>query len=235
MPNADTIRQRIEWQFLSILKNTKRRNGSQPYKKFPIAEDSAKLQRMCKLISENRAGHIHGYHACLKVVWALDLEELFGLLTDYVIKHRIHFPLDDPLVGLKDSFLGSIDNCILNPIPNSRRWLYDKEAQTEFEGDVRDAAVHTVFEILRHWEDPALEKTPEKYKTASARNIDRLRLECGWSYNDLEKATGISKRLIVNHIKHGTRIYPKNLKLYADQFTKQLRRTVTVADLQAEK
>jgi len=70
----------------------------------------------------------------------------------------------------------------------------------------------------------------KSYKTSLGRNIDRFRQECGLSYNALEDATGISKKLIIGHVK-GKNAHPQNLKIYADVFTKQLGRPVTVADL----
>lgn len=74
----------------------------------------------------------------------------------------------------------------------------------------------------------------KSYKTALGRNIDRYRMECGWSQNALEEATGIAKKLTIGHVKHGKNAQPKNLKLYAEVFTKQLGRLVTIAELLQE-
>jgi hypothetical protein len=62
------------------------------------------------------------------------------------------------------------------------------------------------------------------------RNIDRLRKECGWSLNDCERRTGLDKKLIRGHIS-GKGARPKTLKLYAQAFSKELKRTVTVSEL----
>jgi hypothetical protein len=104
--------------------------------------------------------------------------------------------------------------------------------------DVRDVADYLDPEF-----DPSINNWPgakkfyggkdeKKYKTNLGRNIDQLRQDCGWSYNDLEKSTGISKRLIIDHIFGRRQPQPKNLKLYADNFSRQLKRSITVSDLQ---
>jgi len=74
------------------------------------------------------------------------------------------------------------------------------------------------------------EEKPSKYRTALGRNIDKYRMECGWSYDDLAKSSGIDKKLILRHVQ-GAGAYPNTLKLYADTFTKQLGRIIKVADL----
>ena len=73
--------------------------------------------------------------------------------------------------------------------------------------------------------------TPKQYKTPLGRNIDRLRRECGWSMNALSEHTHIDKKLILGHINKGKGGHPSTLKKYADAFTKELKRTVTVAEL----
>jgi hypothetical protein len=67
-----------------------------------------------------------------------------------------------------------------------------------------------------------------------AENLDRLRLECGWSYDAMYAATGISKKLSIGHV-HGKGVTPGNLKLYADAFAKALGRSITVLDLTGRK
>jgi DNA-binding XRE family transcriptional regulator len=65
-----------------------------------------------------------------------------------------------------------------------------------------------------------------------AQNIKRLRLECGWSLNDLADKTGLDKKLIIGHEK-GKGIQPKTLRIYADAFTRELERKVPVAELKS--
>jgi hypothetical protein len=66
-----------------------------------------------------------------------------------------------------------------------------------------------------------------------ARNLDRLRGETGLSYEDLATKTGLDKTLIIGHIVHGKKPYPKTLIVYADTFTALLQRQVSVSDLLA--
>ena len=65
-----------------------------------------------------------------------------------------------------------------------------------------------------------------------AANLDRLRKECGWSYDELADQTGIDKKLILQHVNRGSRPRPKTLRTYADAFTRALERTVTVEELE---
>ncbi len=75
--------------------------------------------------------------------------------------------------------------------------------------------------------------TGKTYKTTFGRNIDRFRLECGWSLNQLEEATGIDKKLIIGHISKGKAAHPKTQKKYADAFKKELKKEISVAELNA--
>jgi hypothetical protein len=77
-----------------------------------------------------------------------------------------------------------------------------------------------------------LERQKESPKSALGRNIDKYRNECGWSLNQLENVTGIDKKLIMGHIK-GKGAYPSTIKTYADVFSKELGRRITVSDLKA--
>ncbi len=76
---------------------------------------------------------------------------------------------------------------------------------------------------------------PEEYPTAFGRNIDRLRLECHWTYDDLEYWSDISKSQIINHIRKGKTPYPRTLAKYCDVFSKKLGRRITSSDLLEEK
>ncbi|NLT68042.1 MAG: helix-turn-helix transcriptional regulator [Acidobacteria bacterium] len=78
-------------------------------------------------------------------------------------------------------------------------------------------------------------KAPREYPTTTlGRNIDRLRLELGWSYDDLARVSGISKKRILDHVNKGTRPWPHVLKEYSDTFTKAFGRPISVADLLTE-
>lgn len=63
-------------------------------------------------------------------------------------------------------------------------------------------------------------------------NIDRLRKECGWSFDQLAKETGIDKKLILSHVNKGTKPHPRIMKEYAQAFTKKLGRQITIAALE---
>jgi hypothetical protein len=71
----------------------------------------------------------------------------------------------------------------------------------------------------------------ERYKTALGFNIDRLRVECGWSFSALAAASGIAKHVIVRHIRLGVRAKPQSVKAYADAFSRHLQRTITLEEL----
>jgi len=72
----------------------------------------------------------------------------------------------------------------------------------------------------------------KQYPTSLGRNIDRLRKDCGWSFDELAKKTGIEKKLILAHVNEGTRPQPRIAKLYADAFTKALGRPISASDLE---
>ena len=73
----------------------------------------------------------------------------------------------------------------------------------------------------------------KNYKTALARNIDKLRKECGWSFEDLAEATDLDKKLVHGHVSGGKGAHPKTLERYAQTFTEKLGRPVTVAELES--
>lgn len=73
---------------------------------------------------------------------------------------------------------------------------------------------------------------PQKsYGSPMGRNLDRLRLESGWSFDDMAKATEIDKSLILGHVNKGKNAYPSTLATYARVFTEKLGRPITVAEL----
>jgi hypothetical protein len=87
-----------------------------------------------------------------------------------------------------------------------------------------------------------LEVTPKRKSSASKRsrripnndrgsNIDRLRKECGWTFDELADQTKIDKTLILGHVNQGKGAYPGTLKKYADAFSKGMKRVISVAEL----
>jgi hypothetical protein len=70
------------------------------------------------------------------------------------------------------------------------------------------------------------------YKTALGRNIDRLRKECGWSFDELAVEAKVDKTLILGHVNQAKGMHPGTLAKYAQAFSKRLNRAVTVAELE---
>lgn len=70
------------------------------------------------------------------------------------------------------------------------------------------------------------------HRSVTGRNIDRLRKECGWSFDALAEKTKLDKKLILGHVNKGKGTHPDTLKTYATAFTKGLNRHVTVAELE---
>jgi DNA-binding XRE family transcriptional regulator len=63
-------------------------------------------------------------------------------------------------------------------------------------------------------------------------NINKLRQECGWSFEAMADEVGISKDTALDHVNKGTRPQPKTLRAYADAFTDKFGRQVSVGELQ---
>ena len=85
---------------------------------------------------------------------------------------------------------------------------------------------------LKQLDSEETERAGQPSKTAVGRNIDRLRKDCGWSYNKLAERTGLDKKLILGHVNGGKGIQPRTLKIYAVAFTRELKREVPVAELE---
>jgi ribosome-binding protein aMBF1 (putative translation factor) len=91
--------------------------------------------------------------------------------------------------------------------------------------------------LVRVIADAAKEQSDVKSRTSSVakrlgQNIDRLRKECGWSFDKLADMTGIDKKQILSHVNKGTKPQPRILKEYAQAFTRELDRKITAADLE---
>jgi hypothetical protein len=67
---------------------------------------------------------------------------------------------------------------------------------------------------------------------AIGENINKLRKECGWSFDEIAKETGIDKRLICRHVNKGTKPTPRLLREYAQAFSRRLGRKITPLDLE---
>jgi hypothetical protein len=80
--------------------------------------------------------------------------------------------------------------------------------------------------------EPQTTQPAKSYKTNLGRNVDRLRRECGWSFDELAAKTGLDKKLILGHVNGGKSAHLKTVKTYALAFEKKLNRPVTVAELE---
>jgi hypothetical protein len=76
--------------------------------------------------------------------------------------------------------------------------------------------------------------TNSRYATPFARNVDRLRTECGWTYEDLAEHVGMARSSVIGHVTKGTTPRVPTLKRYADAFAKALKRPISAPDLTAD-
>ena len=67
-------------------------------------------------------------------------------------------------------------------------------------------------------------------RTPLSRNLEKLRVECGWTFEMLAEKTGLDRSTVLQHSK-GSTPRPQTLKLYALAFSKALGRAFTPADL----
>jgi ribosome-binding protein aMBF1 (putative translation factor) len=63
-------------------------------------------------------------------------------------------------------------------------------------------------------------------------NINKLRKECGWSFDVLAEKTGIDKKAILAHVHGKSKPNPGTQKEYAQAFTKELNRSITANNLE---
>ena len=83
-------------------------------------------------------------------------------------------------------------------------------------------------------ERQTVELTTAQRRSALGRNIEKLRKECGWTFEEMAVKVGISKDAANDHINHGTQPHAKTLKAYADAFSAALERAITVEELERE-
>jgi hypothetical protein len=76
-------------------------------------------------------------------------------------------------------------------------------------------------------ETEALEQVSEQQTNRIGSNIDRLRKECGWSFDKLASETGIDKKLVHSHIRGKHKPNPNTLGVYAQAFNRKLHRPIT--------
>ena len=66
---------------------------------------------------------------------------------------------------------------------------------------------------------------------AVGQNIERLRLEIGFSYEKLASRMGVQRKTVGANARGQTMPRPQTLKLYADEFSEELGRPVSVAEI----
>lgn len=114
----------------------------------------------------------------------------------------------------RNSIIKDIDKAIRLLVSARRRIIHSKQAGGRKAGGHR--------------------KAPKEYPTTLGRNIDRLRLELGWSYNDLERLSDIDKKRLLDYVNKGAMPRPRTLKNLSDTFSAALGHNVSVADLLGE-
>jgi hypothetical protein len=67
----------------------------------------------------------------------------------------------------------------------------------------------------------------ELWKSSVRENLQKLRRECGWSYEELAKQVDLDKKLVIGHLKHGKGLHPETLKKYARAFSDWLERPIS--------
>lgn len=73
--------------------------------------------------------------------------------------------------------------------------------------------------------------TPEdSARKPLSHNLDKLRVECGWTIDMLADKTGLDRSTVLQHSK-GSTPRPQTLKLYSVAFSKALGRTISPEDL----
>lgn len=115
--------------------------------------------------------------------------------------------------GVKDDF---VNRLLGGRLSEWRAKLYDVEEEN----------IAPVPKVSAH-------QTGKPINSAIGPNIDRLREECGWSFDDLAEQSGVDKTLIMDHIHRRAKPHPRNLKRYAEAFSRCLERPVTVGELKS--
>ena len=85
--------------------------------------------------------------------------------------------------------------------------------------------------LLRNGADLKSPGEPVEKHGSLASNLNRLRLECGWSLDELTQQTGIEKKLVLRHVNQGKKAHPGTLAKYARAFSRQLKRDIHPIDL----
>lgn len=145
----------------------------------------------------------------------------FVATKDGGIERRTYW--DTSRATIRSLFKNSANHCLrLRPLAPDLR-LSQSGPEPKLTPDTKDSAAAKATNN---------DRAERSNSSGIGRNINRLRKECGWSFDDLAKATNIDKKLILGHVNKGKGAHPKTLETYASVFTEKLGRTVTVAELE---
>jgi len=167
--------------------------------------------------------------------------DLAVLQANYVLDRGLRG--EDAMRTFRDEAAGLLEEVTSSWRASRERMAVTFDDDTE---DVTDLAqpFHRVRDDLRRLlsdlpaGSAAITESPEtgptkSYRTDFGRNVDRMRKECGWSFDQLADKTGLDKKLILGHVNDGKGARPNTVRTYAEAFTKKLNRTVTVAELES--
>ena len=140
--------------------------------------------------------------------------------------------LDEPLSSLIGVSLSGIEHLFEESSRFIELLAKREEVTLELELPAAEVSATLPTSVAIDQLSATTDGSPKDHKTRLGRNIDRLRKECGWSYDDLAKATDLDKKLILGHVNDGKGAYPKTLETYARTFTEKMGRPVTVAELE---
>jgi hypothetical protein len=187
-------------------------DSGEPYKFFNDGHDleaNQNIERLFRITAESAAvemGHAPGEAAVFAWLDRLRLSGLYvqAFVDDTQIMHRIC-----------DT---SAEYCVI--------------CEGEAKAAIRDAPT-SVTGAVNDQQAQIAEREAKDYKTRLGRNIDRLRKECGWSFDELANQTKIEKKLTLGHVNDGKGAHPRTLKIYADAFAQELGRPVSIAELES--
>jgi hypothetical protein len=153
---------------------------------------------------------------------------LFAPTSNVQIGDEPQSDLLKPHAGENLSRVGGIITNVYEASANFCFWLEKQTLEAEHRrGGVDLEAAKRIAAMVEG--TPA---TGNKPKSPIGRNIDRLRKECGWSFDDLADKTGIDKKNILAHVNEGRKPRPRTMKEYAQAFSKEQQREITVAELE---
>lgn len=78
---------------------------------------------------------------------------------------------------------------------------------------------------------PGLVSATHRTGGGLAANLKHLRMECGWSLQDLADQAHVDRQTVLDHVNRGKGAHPRTLRKYADALSRGLHRPVTVEDL----